>query len=143
MSKVFESLSEENTYDIAKDLAEKCKGGEVFSLDGDLGVGKTVFTKGFARGIGISEPITSPTFSIVNEYTGKSGKKLYHFDLYRLSSADELYDIGFYEYVNDDMAICLVEWGKLFKEELPEGTIAINIQKNLEKGLDYRKIEIR
>lgn len=143
MNNNFESLSENDTFNFARKLAKECIGGEVYCLDGDLGVGKTVFTKGFACGLGIKEAITSPTFSIVNEYVCNSGKKLYHFDLYRLSSEDELYDIGFYEYINDSDAICLIEWGKLFKSELPENTKYITILKDLEKGLDYRKIEIR
>ncbi len=132
--------SEEETFNLALKLANSCKGGEVFCLNGDLGVGKTVFSKGFANGLGIEEPITSPTFSIVNIYSGIN-YKLYHFDVYRIEDISELYEVGYYEYIEDNN-ICLIEWGSNIKEELPDDTIFINIKKDIEKGINYRIIEI-
>jgi tRNA threonylcarbamoyladenosine biosynthesis protein TsaE len=102
-------------------------------------VGKTVFTKGFALGLGIDEHITSPTFTIVNEYKGKF--PFYHFDVYRIGDPDEMYDIGYEEYFFGD-GVCLVEWAELIEELIPETAIHITIEKNLEKGIDYRKITV-
>lgn len=140
MKIVRETTSPTQTYEYAKSLAQDCKGGEVFCLDGDLGVGKTVFTKGFAEGLGICEDITSPTFAIVNTYYGDIN--LNHFDVYRLSSIYELDDIGFEEYIYDNKSVSLIEWGLLFKEALPSNTVYIKIEKDLTKGYDYRKITV-
>jgi tRNA threonylcarbamoyladenosine biosynthesis protein TsaE len=121
-------------------LGEKAKKGQIYCLIGDLGVGKTVFTKGFAQGLGISEHITSPTFMIVNEY--HSGRLVFnHFDVYRIEDADEMYEIGYEEYFYDE-GVCLVEWANLIDELIPDGAIWIKIEKDLEKGLDYRKISV-
>ena len=119
-----EVYSEKETRDFAYEMAQKAEVGQVYCLDGDLGVGKTVFTKGFAEGLGIDDDITSPTFTIVNEY--HSGRiPFYHFD----------------EYVDGD-GVCLIEWAELIKGIIPENAVSIKITKDLSKGLDYRKIEV-
>ncbi len=137
---IYEVYSEEETKNIGYKLSQKAKVGDIFCLNGDLGVGKTVFTKGFAEGLEISDHITSPTFTILNEYNGRL--PFYHFDVYRISDADEMYDIGYEEYFFGD-GVCLIEWAELIKELLPENVCWINIEKNLEKGLSYRKIEVK
>lgn len=136
---VYETFSPDETELIGKKLGENSKPGDVYCLNGDLGVGKTVFTKGFAEGLGITEHITSPTFTIVNEYNGRL--KFYHFDVYRIEDEDEMYEIGLDEYLFSN-GICLIEWAEKIKNLLPNNAIQINITKNLEKGLDYRKIEV-
>lgn len=133
------SLSEAETFAIAFDLAKELKKGSIVCLDGDLGVGKTVFAKGFAKGLGIAEDITSPTFTIVNSYDGE--RALHHFDMYRISDISELEEIGYEEYFFGD-AICLIEWASLVEEIIPSYAIKIEIAKDLEKGLDYRRIRI-
>ncbi len=136
---VYESFSADETKAFGEKIAQSAKEGSVFCLSGDLGVGKTVFTKGFAEGIGVDEYITSPTFTIVNEYDGRF--KLYHFDVYRITDPDELFDIGFEEYIYGD-GVCLIEWAEIVKEDIPEGAVWITIEKDLEKGLDYRRITV-
>ncbi|MBQ3061510.1 MAG: tRNA (adenosine(37)-N6)-threonylcarbamoyltransferase complex ATPase subunit type 1 TsaE [Lachnospiraceae bacterium] len=137
---IFESYSEEETYNIGNLIGKEAKPGQVFCLHGDLGVGKTVFTKGFAKGLGVDEVIFSPTFTIVSEYsTGEM--PFYHFDVYRISEPEEMYEIGFEEYIYAD-GVCLIEWAELIKDILPENITDITIEKNLEKGFDYRKITI-
>ena len=137
---IYESNSEKETYDLGFELAKNVKAGTVMSLDGDLGVGKTVFTQGFAKGLGICEPICSPTFTILQVY--EEGRiPLYHFDVYRISDPDEMFEIGFDEYVNAD-GVCLIEWGNLIEEILPEETIKVKIEKDLDKGFDYRRIVV-
>ena len=136
---VFESFSAEETKALGEKMAQSAKEGSVFCLSGDLGVGKTVFTKGFAEGVGVDEYITSPTFTIVNEYEGRF--KFYHFDVYRITDPDELFDIGFEEYIYGD-GVCLIEWAEIVKEDIPEGAVWITIEKDLEKGLDYRRITV-
>ena len=137
---VYESLSEKDTYDLGKKLGENAKPGQIVCIDGDLGVGKTVFTKGFAKGLGVEEDVVSPTFTIIQEYT--DGRlPMYHFDVYRIGHPDEMYDIGFEEYFYGD-GVCLIEWSNRIEELLPEESIHINIEKDLEKGFDYRKITV-
>lgn len=136
---VYESYCEEDTLSIAKKLGEAAKKGDVFGLIGDLGVGKTVFSRGFARGMGIDEHITSPTFTIVHEYEGRL--PLYHFDAYRISDVDEMNEIGYEEYFYGE-GVCLVEWVNIILEIMPTSTRYIKIHKDLEKGFDYRKITI-
>lgn len=137
---IFESYSEEETYNIGNLIGKEAKPGQVFCLHGDLGVGKTVFTKGFAKGLGVDEVISSPTFTIVSEYsTGEM--PFYHFDVYRISEPEEMYEIGFEEYIYAD-GVCLIEWAELIKDILPENITDITIEKNLEKGFDYRRITI-
>ena len=133
------SRSEQDTYNFGLSMAGKAKGGDIFLLYGDLGVGKTVFAKGFAKGLDITDPVTSPTFTIVHEYEGE--KKLYHFDLYRIGDPDELYDIGYEEYFYSD-GICLVEWPERLEELKPEGAVSILIEKAVEEGADFRRITV-
>ena len=138
--KQLDSFSEKETFQIAKKLAEKAQPGEVYCLSGDLGVGKTIFTKGFAAGLGITEPVSSPTFTIVQIY--EEGRlPLYHFDVYRIEDIEEMEEIG-YEDCFYGEGVCLVEWAELIKEILPENRKKIKIEKNLEKGFDYRRITI-
>lgn len=135
-----ESYSTSDTYDLGYVMGEKAKVGEVYCLSGDLGVGKTIFTQGFAAALGVEGIVNSPTFTIVNEY--KDGKiPLYHFDVYRIMDIEEMYDIGFDEYIDGD-GVCLIEWAELIKEILPEYFTRITITKDNEKGFDYRKITI-
>ena len=118
-TRVFESFSDKETFGIAFRIANNLKaraGSAVVCLDGDLGVGKTVFAKGFGAGLGIKRDIVSPTFNIVKSYEGD--KRLHHFDVYRISDISELDEIGFDEFIYDD-AIVLIEWSKLIKEALP------------------------
>ena len=135
-----ETNAPEETFAFGKMLGEQAKPGEVICLNGDLGVGKTVFTKGFAEGLGITEPVNSPTFTIVQQYD--SGRMpLYHFDVYRIADVSEMDEIGYEEYFFSD-GVCLIEWGTLIEELLPDNTITITIEKDLQKGFDYRKITI-
>ena len=137
---ILDSLSEKETFAIAKQLAENAQAGEIYCLSGDLGVGKTVFTKGFAAGLGITEPVSSPTFTIVQIY--EEGRlPLYHFDVYRIEDIEEMEEIG-YEDCFYGEGVCLVEWAELIKEVLPEKRKKILIEKDLEKGFDYRRITI-
>ena len=137
---VIESKSPEETFQLGMELARNAVPGQVFTLTGDLGVGKTVFTQGFAKGLGIDEAINSPTFTIVQEYT-EGRLNLYHFDVYRISDVSEMDEIGYDEYFYSD-GVCLIEWGSLISDILPDETIYINIEKSLDKGFDYRKITI-
>lgn len=137
---VIETGSAKETFDVGKELSIAAEPGNIFCLIGDLGVGKTVFTQGFAAGLGIDEPISSPTFTIVQEY--KDGRlPLYHFDVYRIGDATEMDEIGYEEYFFSD-GVCLVEWGNIIEELFPADTIYITIEKCPEKGLDYRKITV-
>lgn len=135
-----ESFSAKETFQIAEKLAQAAKPGDVYCLSGDLGVGKTVFTKGFAAGLGITEPVSSPTFTIVQIY--EEGRlPFYHFDVYRVETIEEMEEIG-YEDCFYGQGVCFVEWAELIKEILPENRVEIRILKDLDKGYDYRKIEI-
>lgn len=137
---IFETNNEKETFRIGKELGEKAQPGQIFCLNGDLGVGKTVFTKGFAEGLEIEEEVNSPTFTIVQVYD--EGKMpLYHFDVYRIGDPEEMYEIGFEDYFYGQ-GVCLVEWSQLIEELIPEDAIQVVIEKNLDKGLDYRKITV-
>lgn len=137
---VFESFSAEDTEKIGLYFGKKALEGDIFCLQGDLGVGKTVFTKGFAKGLEIKENyITSPTFTIINEYEGRLN--FYHFDVYRINSIEEMDDIGYEEYFFGQ-GVCLVEWAGLIKEIIPERAVWVNIEKDLNKGFDYRRITV-
>ena len=135
------SNSENETFALGKSMGEAAKAGSIYCLDGDLGAGKTVFAKGFAVGLGITEPVTSPTFTIVREY--REGRlPLYHFDAYRIADPDELLAIGYEEYFYGD-GVCLIEWAELIDELIPETAVHISIERELFKGTDIRRIEIR
>ena len=138
---VIETNSSKETYDCGYRMGQEAKQGQIICLEGELGVGKTVFTQGFADGLGIDEPICSPTFTIIQEYT-QGRLPLYHFDVYRLGSCEEMDEIGYEEYFYSD-GVCLVEWGNLFPELFPENTTYVRIEKNLDKGFDYRAITIQ
>ena len=134
----YETFSEEETFRLGESLARGARAGQVFALNGDLGVGKTVFTKGMAAGLGIRENVNSPTFTIVQEYEG-GRLPFYHFDVYRIGDIEEMEEIGYEDYFYGN-GICLVEWAELIRELLPEHTVWITIEKDLERGFDYRKI---
>ena len=137
---VIETNSADETFETGRLLGQKAAAGQVYCLNGDLGVGKTVFTKGFACGLGIDEPVSSPTFTILQEY--ESGRlPFYHFDVYRIADVEEMDEIGFDDYIEGD-GVCLIEWANLIKEILPKDPIFISIEKEIEKGFDYRKITI-
>lgn len=135
-----ESFSEKDTFELGRKLGEKVRPGQICTLDGDLGVGKTVFTKGLARGLGITEPVSSPTFTIVQEYEG-GRLPLYHFDVYRIEDPEEMEEIGCDDYFYGN-GVCLIEWAEKIRELLPDGLIRITIEKQLEKGFDYRVITL-
>ncbi len=137
---VFESTSSQMTFEFAKKIGENLKSGDVLCLDGDLGVGKTVFTKGVAAGLGIKDDVSSPTFTLIQEYYG-GRLPLYHFDVYRIDGLWDMDDLGYEEYFYGE-GVCLVEWGSMIKELFPENTIYVRIEKDLEKGFDYRKITV-
>lgn len=138
---IFESNSEKDTWNLGYKMGSEVAPGTVICLDGDLGVGKTVFTAGFAEGLGIKSAICSPTFTILQVY--EEGRiPLYHFDVYRISDSSEMDEIGFDEYAFGK-GVCLIEWGSMIDDILPEGTKFMTISKDLEKGFDYRRIEIR
>ena len=138
--KITESFSREDTLQIAYQMAQNAQPGQVYALIGDLGVGKTVFTKGFAEGLGIEEPVSSPTFTILQIY--EEGRlPLYHFDVYRIEEPEEMEEVGFDDYVYGD-GVCLIEWAGRIEEILPEETIWVRIEKDLAQGLDYRRITV-
>ena len=135
-----ETWSPEETFQLGKRLGEQARPGQIYTLNGDLGVGKTIFTQGMAAGLGISEPVSSPIFTIVQEYD--SGRlPLYHFDVYRIGDPEEMEEIGYDDYFFGG-GVCLIEWAELIRELLPDHVIAVNIEKNLDKGFDYRMIQI-
>ncbi|MDA3729996.1 tRNA (adenosine(37)-N6)-threonylcarbamoyltransferase complex ATPase subunit type 1 TsaE [Niameybacter massiliensis] len=134
------SLSEEETFNRGYEIAKNAKKGDIYCLIGDLGVGKTVFSKGFATGLGITEHITSPTFTIVQEYEGEM--PLYHFDMYRIEDPDELEMIGYEDYFFGE-GVCLVEWANNVPDAIPDTAKWITIEKDLEQGFDYRKITMK
>ena len=137
---VWESFCEKDTAKIGETLAREAKPGEIYLLEGDLGVGKTVFAKGFALGLGITEPITSPTFTIIQEY--EQGRlPFYHFDVYRIGDISEMDEVG-YEDCFYGEGVTLIEWSNMIEEILPEHVKTVTIEKNLEKGFDYRKITV-
>ena len=138
--KEFNAYTVQDTIDVGFKLAKLMINGGIILLDGDLGAGKTVFTTGIAKAININEYIKSPTFTIVNEYCGD--KKLNHFDVYRLESEDDLDDIGFWEYLEDDSFV-VIEWSKKIASVLPKDTVEVTITKDLGKGLDYRIITVK
>jgi len=136
-----ESFSAKDTFDIGYRIGIEAQKGEVFCLSGDLGVGKTVFTQGFAKGLGIEEAVNSPTFTIVQVYEG-SRLPFYHFDVYRIADIDEMDEIGYEDYFYGE-GVCLIEWAGLIEEILPKDRTEIIIKKDLNKGFDYREITIK
>lgn len=137
----FESFSPADTFEFGRKLGENAKVGDVFTLIGDLGVGKTVFTQGFAAGLGIRDHVNSPTFTILQCYD-EGRLPLYHFDVYRIGDVSEMDEIGFDEFVDGD-GVCLIEWADLIEEILPEHLTRVEILKDLEKGFDFRRIIVK
>lgn len=138
---IIETHSPRETFEVGKKIGTNAESGQVYTLTGDLGVGKTVFTQGVAAGLGITEPVNSPTFTIIQEY--EDGRlPFYHFDVYRIGDIEEMEEIGYDDYFFGK-GICLIEWAELIEEILPEKRIEVTIEKDLEKGFDYRKITIR
>ena len=137
---VKETFSERETWELGEEMGRAALKGQVYSLTGDLGVGKTVFTKGLAAGLGITEPVVSPTFTIVQIY--EEGRlPFYHFDVYRISDISEMDEIGYEDYIYGD-GVSLIEWADLTPEVLPEHYMEVSIEKDLEQGFDYRMISI-
>ena len=141
MDMITETHNSKETYELGFNMGKSAKAGDVYCLDGDLGVGKTVFTQGFAKGLGINEPINSPTFTIVQEYH-EGRLPLYHFDVYRIGDITEMDEIGYEEYFYSE-GVCLIDWGNLISEIMPENATYITISKDLSKGFDYRRIEVK
>ena len=137
---MIETFRAEETFALGKKIGEAIRPGTIISLVGDLGVGKTVFTQGVAKGLGIHEPVNSPTFTIMQVY--ENGRlPFYHFDVYRIGDAEEMDEIG-YEDCFYGEGVCLVEWPERIGEILPEEAVRVRIEKDLEKALDYRRITI-
>ena len=140
MSKIMETFSAEETYTLGKKLGEQAKPGQVYTLIGDLGVGKTVFTQGFAAGLGVLGPVNSPTFTIVSEYD--DGRlPFYHFDVYRIGDSEEMDEIGYEDYIYGE-GVSLIEWANLIEDILPEQYTRVTIEKDLNRGLDFRRITL-
>lgn len=138
--KIIESFNTDDTYALGLEIGENARPGDVYSLIGDLGVGKTVFTQGVAKGLGVTEAVNSPTFTIVQVYD-EGRLPFYHFDVYRIGDSEEMYEVGYEEYVYGD-GVSLIEWAGLIEDILPNHYTRITIEKDLEKGFDYRRITI-
>ena len=137
---IIETENPEETFALGQKIGRAATPGQVYTLTGDLGVGKTVFTQGVASGLGITEPVNSPTFTIVQVY--EEGRlPFYHFDVYRIGDIEEMEEIGYDDYFCGE-GICLIEWAELIEEILPENRISITIEKDLSRGFDYRRITI-
>lgn len=138
--RIIESLSREETFELGREIGKNAKPCSVFALTGDLGTGKTVFTQGVAAGLGITEPVTSPTFTILQIYDG-GRLPFFHFDVYRIEDIGEMEEIGY-----DDCfykgGVCLIEWAEIIEDILPENTVRIKIEKDHTKGTEYRRITI-
>ena len=138
---VTETRSPEETYALGEKIGKAAQPGQIYTLTGDLGVGKTVFTQGVAAGLGITEPVSSPTFTIVQVYD-EGRLPFYHFDVYRIGDIEEMDEIGYEDYFYGD-GLCMIEWANLIEEILPERRSEVTIEKDLEMGFDYRRITIR
>jgi tRNA threonylcarbamoyladenosine biosynthesis protein TsaE len=137
---IIETFSAEETYTFGEKIGKQAQPGQVYTLVGDLGVGKTVFTQGVAAGLGIEEPVNSPTFTILQIY--EEGRlPFYHFDVYRIGDVEEMDEIGYEDCFYGD-GVCLIEWANLIEEILPEHYTQITIEKDLSKGFDYRRITL-
>ena len=138
---IIQSHSADETFQLGEKIGKEAKAGQVLCLYGDLGVGKTVFTQGLAKGLGVEEAVSSTTFTIVKEY--EEGRlPFYHFDVYRIGDIEEMDEIGYEDYIYGN-GVCLIEWADLIQEILPDHFTRIEIRKDLEKGFDYRDIEIK
>ena len=140
MKTIYETFSPKETEQLGQKIGESAKAGDLYTLTGDLGVGKTVFTQGVAKGLGIGEPINSPTFTIVQIY--ESGRMpFYHLDVYRIADIEEMEEIGYEDYFYGE-GFTIIEWGNLIEELLPSNRKEMLIEENIEKGFDYRRIVI-
>jgi len=137
---IYETFSPEETKELGRKIGTEAVPGSVYTLVGDLGVGKTVFTQGIAEGLEIEEPICSPTFTIVQVYE-EGRMPFYHFDVYRIGDIEEMDEIGYEDYFYGE-GVCMIEWANLIEDILPERRWDITIEKDLDKGFDYRKITI-
>ena len=138
--KIIETNNAEETFALGRQIGQQAKAGEVYTLVGDLGVGKTVLTQGVAAGLGIEEPVNSPTFTIMQIYD-EGRIPFYHFDVYRIGDVEEMDEIGYEDYFYGE-GVCMIEWANLIEEILPPGYKQITIEKNPDKGYGYRKITI-
>ena len=138
---IYETFSPGETKELGRKIGSEAMPGSVYTLVGDLGVGKTVFTQGIAEGLEIDEPICSPTFTIVQVYE-EGRMPFYHFDVYRIGDIEEMDEIGYEDYFYGQ-GLCMIEWANLIEEILPPSYKEITIEKDLEKGFDYRKITIK
>ena len=136
----YETFSSDETFELGVKFGEKAEAGSVYSLDGDLGAGKTVFAKGFAKGLGITENVSSPTFTIMQIYEG-GRLELYHYDAYRIEDPMEMEEIGYTDYFYGK-GTCLIEWADNIREYLPEHITTISIERDNDKGFDYRRITV-
>ncbi len=139
-TKIIESYSPEETFALGERMGRESMPGQIFTLIGELGVGKTVFTQGVARGLGITEQVSSPTFNIVQIYE-EGRMPFYHFDVYRIGDVEEMEEIGYEDYFYGD-GLCLIEWADLIAEILPKHYRRVTIEKDLQKGFDYRRIVV-
>lgn len=138
--KTIETYSTGETFALGRQIGQQAEAGEIYTLIGDLGVGKTVLTQGVAAGLGIEEPVNSPTFTIVQIY--EEGRlPFYHFDVYRIGDVEEMEEVG-YEDCFYGEGVCLIEWADLIEEILPPRYLKVTIEKDVEKGYDYRKITL-
>ena len=137
---VWETADSQETYRLGERLGRQAKPGQIYCLDGELGVGKTVFAQGFAAGLGIAEPVCSPTFTILQQYD-QGEVPFYHFDVYRIGHVEEMEEIGYEDFFYGE-GVCLIEWSRQIEEILPEDAVWIRIEKDLDRGFDYRKITV-
>ena len=137
---VIETWSPKETYALGEKIGREALPGQVYTLNGDLGVGKTVFTQGVAAGLGIQEPVNSPTFTIVQVYE-EGRMPFYHFDVYRIGDVEEMEEIGYQDYFYGE-GLCMIEWAQLIEEIIPENARHITIEKDQDKVFNYRRIKI-
>lgn len=137
---IIETQNAGETYALGEYLGRQALPGQVYTMVGDLGVGKTVFTQGFAHGLGIEEAVNSPTFTIVQVY-GEGRLPFYHFDVYRIADIEEMEEIGYDDYFFGE-GVCMIEWADMIRELLPDHVVSVKIEKDLERGFDYRKITL-
>lgn len=137
---IWETNGPEETFLLAGRLGKEAAPGDVYCLNGELGVGKTVFAQGFAKGLGIQEQVSSPTFTILQQYEG-GRLPLYHFDVYRIGDVEEMEEIG-YEDCFYGNGVCMIEWSDLIREILPEHVTTVTMRKDMSKGPDYRSLEV-
>ena len=138
---IYDSFKPEDTFLVAEQMGQSAQPGQVICLNGDLGVGKTLFSQGFAKGLGIEDSVNSPTFTIVQQYD-EGRIPLYHFDVYRIEDSEEMEEVGLQEMIYGD-GVCLIEWAGIISDILPEHYIEVNIEKDLEKGFQYRRIVVQ